>query len=65
MTHSTTAPQASQEMLRSMMRTQPEVGKVTPSTRTLRRISTRDERIGTASLNTASFTLPASTTRTA
>ena len=61
--HSTTASQAIHDTVRSITRTQPAVGKVTCSTRTARRITSSDSRIGIASLNTAIFTVPASSSR--
>ena len=59
-THSTTASQASHDTLRSMTRTQRVVGKVALSTRTARRMMASAISIGSASLNTAGFTTPAS-----
>ena len=59
-TQRTTAIQASHEMLRSTMRTQRTPGKVRLRTRTLRRMTTSEIRIGIATLNTAGLTVPAS-----
>ncbi len=61
----TTAIHASHEMLRSTVRTQRTPGKVRLRTRTLRRMTTSEIRIGIATLNTAGLTVPASTTRAA
>ena len=49
-TQSTTTIQAIHEMLRSTMRTQGTAGKVRVSTRTMRRMTTSESRIGIASL---------------
>ena len=64
-TQSTTAIQASHEMLRSTMRTQRTPGKVRRSTRALRRMTTSESRIGIASLNTAGLITAASAIRAA
>ena len=61
--HSTTASQASQEMLRSTTRMKVEFGKALCSTRTVSRITASDSRIGTTSANTAIGNWPASSQR--
>ena len=62
-THSATPSHATHETQRSMRRIGRDAGKATVSTRTVRRITASDTRIGTASLNTASGTTPVSPQR--